>query len=81
MEVILAKMLSASLEVVRNALAVLLFIRFRTLTHFSLLYSYFIPSIQTGVPYSRSGNIGPLDIVFSASCLSPHDTLADLDKL
>jgi hypothetical protein len=45
------------------------------------LYSYFVASNQTGAPYRRRGNITVLNIVFSTSCLRPHDTLADLDKL
>jgi len=28
--------------------------------HFSLLYAYFIASVQTGAPYSKRGNIAPL---------------------
>ena len=70
----------ASVDVVRNALAIF-YIRLCTLIYFRLLYSYFIASFQTGAPYSRRGNIAPLYLVLSASCFFTHDTFADLDKL
>jgi len=79
--VIPVKIHSASLDVVRNALAILTFIRLCTLIYFNLMCSYFIASIQTRAPYNKSGSIPPLYIVSSASCLSPHHILADLDKL
>ena len=72
---------SASLDVVRKALAVLKFISLGALIYLHLLCSYFIASIQTGVSCSRRGDNVHFFIVFSASCLSPHDILADLDKL
>lgn len=80
MGVIPVKIHSASLDVVRNALAIRMFISLCTLIYFSLLYAYFIASIQSGSSCSKIGNVAPLYIVFSASCLSPH-IFADLDKL
>jgi hypothetical protein len=59
MGVIPVTMHSASLDVVRNALAVRMFISIFTLKYFSLLYEYFIASVQTGAPYSKRGNIAP----------------------
>jgi hypothetical protein len=50
---------SASLDVARNALAILIFISLCTLIYFSLLYSYFIVSIHTGAPHSK-GKVIPL---------------------
>jgi len=68
----------ASLDVVRNALAVSMFIILCILMYFRLLYSCFMASIQTGAP-SRSGRMAPLLIVSIASCLIPHITLAAQD--
>ena len=61
-------MYSASLDVVRNALALLVFISLCTLIYFSLLYSKL--NVSTGAPYSTRGNIAPLYMVLSASCFS-----------
>ena len=80
MGVIPVKIHSASLNV-RNALTILIFIRLCTLINFSLLCSYCKASIQTGAPYSNSGSIDPLCVVFSAPCLIPQDILNDLDKM
>jgi len=49
--------------------------------NFSLLYAHFAASIQAGAPYSRTGRTAASYTVFSASCLSRHDILADLDNL
>ena len=81
MGIIPVTMHSASLDVLRNALSIRLFISLCTMINFILLYEYFIASVQIGSPYSKRGNIAPLYIVFRASFLSPHVTLADLDKL
>jgi len=53
MGVVAARMHSASLDVVRNALAIFIFISLCTLMYFCSLCSYRIASFQTGVPYSR----------------------------
>jgi hypothetical protein len=71
------KMHSASLDVVRYALAIFVFISICTLIYFCLLYPYLIASMQTGALYRKRFKIAALYIVFSASRFSP----ADLDKL
>jgi len=62
--VVPVRMQSASLDVVRNALAIHMFISRCTLIYFCLLCSYFMASIQTGAPYSRRGKMAPLYMVF-----------------
>ena len=57
------RMQSASLDVVRNALDIRMFIGRCTLIYFCLLCSYFMASIQTGAPYSRRGKMAPLYMV------------------
>ena len=75
------RMQIASLDVVRNAMAIRMFISRCTLINFCLLCSYFIASIQTGAPYSRRGKMAPLYMAFKVSCLIPHVSLTGLDKL
>ena len=53
--VVPAKMYKASLDVLRYALAISMFMSFCTLMYLRLLYSYVRASIQTGAPYSKSG--------------------------
>jgi len=59
---------SASLDFVRKALAILMFISLRTLVFFLLFYIYFIASIQSDEP--NVGEVVPL-IRISSSAL--HD--------
>ena len=67
MGVIPVKIHSASLDVVRNALAIRMFISACTLIYFSLLHAYFIASIQTGAPYIKKGNVAPLYCILSSA--------------
>ena len=59
---------NASLEFVRYALAILMFMSRCTRMYFCLLCSYCMDSMQTGAPYNRRTSIAPLYMVCSASC-------------
>jgi hypothetical protein len=60
---------SASLDAVRSALAIFIFISLCTLEYFRLLYSYLIASAQIGAPYSSRGSVALLYIVCRAPCV------------
>ena len=72
---------SASLEVVRYALAIRRLMRRWTRMYFCLLRLYFIASIHTGAPYVSKGRMAPLYFVAIASLLIPHDNFAALDRV
>jgi len=72
---------SSSLYVVRNALAIRMFISLHTQKYLHLLNSYFNASIHTVARYNKRGKITPLYIVFRVLCLRPQDILRDLETL
>ena len=70
----------ASLDVVRNAFVIFMFMRRCILLYTVLLHSFSSTSFQTITPYNRSGKIAALYMVFRASWLSPQHCFADFDR-
>jgi hypothetical protein len=68
-----ARMHSASCDIIRNVLAILMLMSLCTPTYLVLLHCFYMDSMHTGAAYSSSGNIVPLHI----KCLvlqSPGDS-------